>query len=93
MSTGGAPVDPAPLGEVVQGVGLGAEPLGEPLVAGLAREEVEHAPVAAGDPVGGEERLHLLGEAAVDELQPEAEGPVGRRRMPRAGSVSSERSG
>ena len=34
--------DPAPLGEVVEGVGLGAEPVREPLVASLAREEVEH---------------------------------------------------
>ena len=84
--------DPPALGEVVQGVGLGVEPLGESLVASLTREEVEHPPVAAGDAVGGEEFLHLVGEAAVDDLQPEAEGPVGAGSGPSVPVDASARS-
>ncbi len=57
-------------------MGLRTEPLGEMLVSSLTGERVEHPPVAAGDAIGGEELVHLLGDTTVDELQPEAEGPV-----------------
>ncbi len=52
-------VDPASLRQAVEHMGLGAEPVGEPLVAGGPGEQVQHPPVAAGDAVGGEERLQL----------------------------------
>lgn len=68
--------DPAALREAVHGMGLGVDPLGESLVLSRAGEEVEHAPIAAGDAVGGEKLLHLFGEAAVDELEPESERPA-----------------